>query len=232
MKKIVPLLLALCVLLSVSACKKDTPTTTVPSQITPSAPGEMTNDFISESIPEATEPAAVYHVGDTVSTTYVDFTLEKAVFCEALSKEEYDNGGFSETYYTLPAAYDPNADQIAAPLNQKFAYIEFSLHNKDRNPHTAVDSGNCIIDKYDISVNYAGVTASHSCSLEVLAAYNGRAWYSQGTGMEPDQTVLVKAYVQLENPMEDTTTPIDLVIPLTEPIDYGETTNYTFALNY
>ena len=231
MKKIVPLLLALCVLLSVSACKKDTPTTTVPSQITPSAPGEMTNDFISESIPEATEPAAVYHVGDTVSTTYFDFTLEKAVFCEALSKEEYDNGGFPESFYTLPAAYDPNADQIVAPLNQKFAYIEFSMHNKDRMPHDGVSDCSCILEENDISLNYAGVTTDHVCRLEVLTTYNGTRWNS-GTLMEPDQTVLVKAYVQIENPMEDTTTPIDLVFPLREPIDYGETTNYTFALNY
>ena len=231
MKKIVPLILALCVLLSVSACKKDALTPSAPDQIPAQDPEAATDAFVPESGPEAVEPAAVYHVGDTVSATYFDFTLEKVVFCEALSEETYNPEGNTFTAFTLPAAYDPNANQQVAPLNHKFAYIEFSLHNKDRIYHIAFDSNGGILDDFHIGVNYTGVPGTSSY-LKVLAASTGEKWESFIGGMEPDQTMRVKGFVPLNNPIEDTGTPIDLVFAIREPIDYGEVFHYTFALNY
>lgn len=245
MKKIIPLALALCILLSVCACgKNDRPAPQEPSAYTEALP-EPAEPAASEEpaaytealpVPAETagqETAALYRVGDTVSTIYYDFTLEKAVFTEALSPEEYGEDEWSRfSAYTLPAAYDPNADQKVASVGQKFAYIEFTIHNKDRKEHYLFGDSLGFFDS-DVGVNFTGVQVeenSYMCFLAVT--YEGK-WQSHPCSViYPDEYVHVKACVTLNDPIEDIGTPIDLVFRITEPIDYGKTDAYTFALNY
>ena len=126
MKKIIALLLALLMVLALTACGANSSETSTPKQ----TDSDMTNTT------EIEESTRKYNLGETVSTNTTEFTLENAAFTIACSNSVDDD-------YLLPKEYDATNDSknpFVAPIGDTLVALSFTIKNNDRTTLKVADS--------------------------------------------------------------------------------------------
>lgn len=104
----------------------------------------------------------IYHVGDTVSTDVVEFTLDNAALALALENTMDESYGLPKDYDATEDAQNP----YVAPTGTTFAAYGYTLKNLDRSSRTVSLQGENVNVELD-GKNYD------------LNSYDGQEWYEK-----------------------------------------------------
>lgn len=142
----------------------------------------------------------IYHVGDTVSTDVVEFTLDNAALALALENTMDENYGLPKDYDATEDAQNP----YVAPTGTTFAAYGYTLKNLDRSSRTVSLQGENVNVELD-GKNYD------------LNSYDGQEWYEKNIKevaryLYEENLVLTNGQQVVENAGEWMSTDLDSIL--------------------
>lgn len=195
---------------------------------------ETTDTTNTEEKVEETE-AEKYHMGDTVSTDIIEFTLDNAEFAIACD----DN--FNSSNYMMPKEYDSVADSNnlnVASIGETFVAITFTVTNNNRTTLYIADSFNGWDLLWNVSYNSENYELMeqfndvHGIEFNCAAVLSeGTDWCRQDTTNDiigAGETISYRTYGRISTEVEnlDDSFEIDINIPNSN----GEDEHFIFVI--
>jgi hypothetical protein len=226
MKKLIALLLALTLCVSLCACGGSTGETEPQETAAVEQEEPSTEDTEepeeTETEEELADDAVKYQLGDTVETDILAITLDYASFAIALERSYGDD-------YLMPKEYDATEDAknpYVAAKGHTLVAIEYTANNLDR---TSVSFDGSLVSQF-ISVTYDGQKYFPSTNYKYCSE-NGAAWEEyDGSNVllfAGDQKTM-RCYVDIPTDIEDLTDTFTLTFRL--PNSAGDTEDFSFIV--
>ena len=226
MKKMLLLVLAAALMLSLAACGGGEKTDiTSDSDVTSETNTPSNSENPATADPTETE-TQYYQIGDTVSTDIIEFTLDEAELAIALSNMQ------DETY-GMPKEYSPQEDAqnpFVASTGHTYAAFTYTLSNLDRTSW----NGELPL----VSAQYQDAASDKQVDCAELSAESG-VWESNGNNpaspvyswhfvLETGEQRSFRSFIDL--PVEAESLTDSFILTATLPVSDGSTASFSYMV--
>lgn len=220
MKKVVSLVLALLMALSLVSCGDDKDTT-----VSPSDSGNVSAEPSAEPSeePSPSPSPETYALGETVSTDIVEFTLNEGQLAIAL------NNTINDSYF-LPKEYDATSDArnpFVAAKGHTLVAFTFTVKNTDR---ASFSIGGTFDAKF-IDVEYDGKTYSGETDFGYVSYNLGETWEKYDVGnilLSAGECRTLRSYVDISVDAADLKD--DFILNVYLPTSGGQTEQFSYLV--